>query len=283
MKSLTKLCAGESIYRPDNTSGLAHMKIHIHYLFEAMLSLSLSLSLSHSLRRRRLFSRAWRCSEKWDHSGSMAVCPACVRIYSPIMRDAKGQREAQNQSQTQKDATEREPLFGPRLQHPSEKVLLASFIRFLLSVRNHRPISLKRKSFVRRKITNSDIGSLQGSHSRCVGHIWRGRLRIFIALTWEIWSDGKCSVAVRSDKECTRRAGNWLRTVTSDQIRIRYIFVDFFLYWTRRYVSLNRNYWEAMNLLTVLPGLYLNILKTEEVLQFWDKIFTTFQCKSLRR
>ena len=32
-----------------------------------------------------------------------------------------------------------------------------------------------------------------------------------------------------------------------------------------------RNYWEVINLLFILPGLYLNILKTEKILQFWAK------------
>ena len=41
-------------------------------------------------------------------------------------------------------------------------------------------------------------------------------------------------------------------------------------------MSLNRNYSEIINLLFVLPfGLYLNILKTEEILQFWGKKFST--------
>ena len=33
-------------------------------------------------------------------------------------------------------------------------------------------------------------------------------------------------------------------------------------------ISLDRNYWEVINLLSVLPGLYFNILKTEEILEF---------------
>ena len=37
-------------------------------------------------------------------------------------------------------------------------------------------------------------------------------------------------------------------------------------------ISLNRNYQEVINLLFALPfGLYLNVLKTEKILQFWDK------------
>ena len=35
-------------------------------------------------------------------------------------------------------------------------------------------------------------------------------------------------------------------------------------------MSLDRNYWKVVNLLFVSPELYLNILKTEEILQFWD-------------
>ena len=36
-------------------------------------------------------------------------------------------------------------------------------------------------------------------------------------------------------------------------------------------ISLDRNYREVINLLFVLPGLYLNILMIEKILQFWDK------------
>ena len=77
---------------------------------------------------------------------------------------------------------------------------------------------------------------------------------------------------------------NWLRTITSDQTMCTII---------RRFlfelvgISLDRNYREAINLLFVLPGLCLNILKTEKILQFWDKKFSTWvarysQCKKLR-
>ena len=48
-------------------------------------------------------------------------------------------------------------------------------------------------------------------------------------------------------------------------------------------ISLDRNYCDVINLLFVLPGLYLNILKTEKILQFWDKKFSTsFQRKRLK-
>ena len=40
-------------------------------------------------------------------------------------------------------------------------------------------------------------------------------------------------------------------------------------------MSLSRNYCEVINLLFGLPGLYLSILKTEEILQFWDRKFST--------
>ena len=40
-------------------------------------------------------------------------------------------------------------------------------------------------------------------------------------------------------------------------------------------VSLDRNYRDVINLLFVLPGLYLNILKIERMLQFWDEKFST--------
>ena len=51
-------------------------------------------------------------------------------------------------------------------------------------------------------------------------------------------------------------------------------------------ISLDRNYWEVINLLFVLPELYLSILKTEKILQFLgQKILnvrgTSFQHKRL--
>ena len=42
-----------------------------------------------------------------------------------------------------------------------------------------------------------------------------------------------------------------------------------------RMISLDRNYQGVINLLFVLPGLYLNILKTEKILQLADKQFST--------
>ena len=40
-------------------------------------------------------------------------------------------------------------------------------------------------------------------------------------------------------------------------------------------ISLNRNYQEVINLLFGFPfALYLNILKTRKILQFWDKKFS---------
>ena len=39
--------------------------------------------------------------------------------------------------------------------------------------------------------------------------------------------------------------------------------------------TIDRNYREVTDLLFVLPGLHLNILKTEEILQFWDKKSST--------
>ena len=52
---------------------------------------------------------------------------------------------------------------------------------------------------------------------------------------------------------------NWLRTVTSGQYRVQII---------RRclFTSLDRNHWEVINLLFILPG--LNVLKTEKISQF---------------
>ena len=48
-----------------------------------------------------------------------------------------------------------------------------------------------------------------------------------------------------------------------------YTIIRRFLFQLVGLISLNRNYQEVINLLLVLPfGLYLNILKTEEILQF---------------
>ena len=43
-----------------------------------------------------------------------------------------------------------------------------------------------------------------------------------------------------------------------------------------------RLYWKVINLLFVLPGLFSNILKTERMLQFWDKKFSTCVLKKLK-
>ena len=40
-------------------------------------------------------------------------------------------------------------------------------------------------------------------------------------------------------------------------------------------ISLDRNYREVINLSFVLPGLHLNTLKIEEILQYWDKKLTS--------
>ena len=58
---------------------------------------------------------------------------------------------------------------------------------------------------------------------------------------------------------------NWLRTITSDQYNNSSLS-----FWTRQY---DRNYCEVINFIFVLPGLYLNILKTEQILQFCNKKF----------
>ena len=58
-----------------------------------------------------------------------------------------------------------------------------------------------------------------------------------------------------------------LRTVTSDQTK--YTIIRRFLFELISVISLDRNYYkEVINLLFVLPGLYLNILKTEKI--SWD-------------
>ena len=75
-------------------------------------------------------------------------------------------------------------------------------------------------------------------------------------------------------------AGNWLPTTTSDQTN-EYTIIRRFHFELIDMISLDRNYWELWNLLFVLFTLfYLNILKAEEMLQFWDKrcsTYTSFQ------
>ena len=68
----------------------------------------------------------------------------------------------------------------------------------------------------------------------------------------------------------TNCADNWLRTVTSDRTAYNNSSLPF---WTRYHWI--ENYWEAINLLLVSSGLYLNILETEGISQFWDKKFST--------
>ena len=54
-----------------------------------------------------------------------------------------------------------------------------------------------------------------------------------------------------------------------------YTIIRHFLFQLVGMISLNRNYEEVINLLFALSfGLYLNILKTEKILQFWDKKFS---------
>ena len=38
-------------------------------------------------------------------------------------------------------------------------------------------------------------------------------------------------------------------------------------------IILDRNYREVTNVSFVFPELYINMLKTKETLQFWDKMF----------
>ena len=66
-----------------------------------------------------------------------------------------------------------------------------------------------------------------------------------------------------------------------------YTIIRRFLFELVDTISLDGNYWEVINLLFALPGLYLNILKTEEILQFWDKKIldvrgTSFQRKRIK-
>ena len=68
----------------------------------------------------------------------------------------------------------------------------------------------------------------------------------------------------------TTCAGNWLRTITSDQTVYNNSSLPF-SFKLVGIISLGTNYWEVINSLFVLPGLYLNILETETILQFWDK------------
>ena len=72
----------------------------------------------------------------------------------------------------------------------------------------------------------------------------------------------------------TTCAGSRLRTITSDQTVYNNLSLSF-SFELAGMMSLDRNYWEVINLLFVLPGLYLNILKTEKTLQFSNKEFST--------
>ena len=57
------------------------------------------------------------------------------------------------------------------------------------------------------------------------------------------------------------------RTITSDRIVYNNSSLSF-PFKLVGMISLGRNYWQVINLLFALPGLYLNILKTEKILQF---------------
>ena len=82
-------------------------------------------------------------------------------------------------------------------------------------------------------------------------------------------------------------AGNWSRTITSDQTVYNNLSLSFSFELVGT-TSLYRNYWEVINLLFALPiSLYLDILKTQKILQFLgqnilDVIGTSFQHKRLR-
>ena len=83
----------------------------------------------------------------------------------------------------------------------------------------------------------------------------------------------------------TTCAGNWLRTITSDQTV--YNTIRRFLFELVGMTSLDRNYWEVtINLLFVSSGLCLNIFKTEKILailgqETLDVRGTSFQRKRL--
>ena len=84
----------------------------------------------------------------------------------------------------------------------------------------------------------------------------------------------------------TTGADNWLRTITSDRIVYDCTSLSFPLE-LAGITSLDRNYWDVINLLFISPGLYLNTLKTERILQFWDeKILdvrgTSFQVQDVK-
>ena len=78
--------------------------------------------------------------------------------------------------------------------------------------------------------------------------------------------------SIKRDFILITRAGNWLRTITSDQTP--YTIIRRFLFELVGVISLDRHYWEVINLLFVLPILfYLSISKTEKIWQFWNKKF----------
>ena len=115
---------------------------------------------------------------------------------------------------------------------------------------------------VRCEAASRSIRGLPEKYYVCISHNQSRakQSKLFVAITSLLFSINILATC----------AADWLRTITSDQTA--YVII-------RRYISqlvgmkpLDRNYWVVINLLLVLPILfYLNILKTEEILQFWNK------------
>ena len=89
--------------------------------------------------------------------------------------------------------------------------------------------------------------------------------------------------SIKRDFILITRAGNWLRTITSDQTP--YTIIRRFLFELVGVISLDRHYWEVINLLFVLPILfYLSTLKNITILErkILDVRGTSFHRKRLR-
>ena len=83
-------------------------------------------------------------------------------------------------------------------------------------------------------------------------------------------------------KRLTTCVGNWLRTVTSDQTP--YTIIRRFLSLSNtsvRYISLDRNYLKVINLLFVLPGLYLKYTQNWENIAILEQKILNMRGKCL--